>query len=283
MASLSVTMRRFGLNLVLLLIVLGLAGLVGWQLQQRAQPGQSTRLLPLTLADLNSIVVERQDEGVLSQLVLKRDGEQWSLVQPVLAEANPIKLRQLVTLLDEKVEASYPRANKDLTRYGLEPRQRMISFNGNELVLGDTNPVSNYRYILNGEQIQLVNETIYSLLTEAWVNFISLQLVPTTFQLTAVQLPAGFAESPQLVSAWKTAQAIRLDALDPQAINPDLQKVILSSTTQQGVTEHKELLILNLKDELVLGDVTKQVAYVLPISQAAQLFPAKTGLETAPK
>jgi hypothetical protein len=273
----SLSMRRLGLNLVLLLVVLGLAGLVGWQLQEREQQVQNARLLPLTLADLNSIVLERQNEEGTSTLELKREGEQWSLVQPVLAEANPIKVRQLATVLDEKVEASYPRTDKDLTRYGLEPRQLMVSFNSRQLVFGNTNPVSNNRYILNGEQIQLVNETIYNLLTEDWVNFIALQLIPTTWRLTAVQLPVGFADSPQLVSAWQTAQAIRVEVLDPQAISPDLQKVVLKTAT-----ESKELLILNLKDELVLADQAKQVVYVLPISQAAQLFPAKTGLETAP-
>lgn len=275
MASLS--MRRLGLNLVLLLMVLGLAGLVWWQLQQQEQQAQSARLLPLTFAEVNSILVERNLEGVASKLELKREGEQWYLAQPVVAEANAIKLRQLVTLLDEKVEASYNRANKDLNTYGLASRELSVSFNGHQLVFGDTNPVSNHRYILNGEQIQLVNETIYSLLKEDWVNFISLKLVPDTLQLTAVQLPKGFADSVQLVSAWKTAEAIRVEAFDVQQVSADQQKVIL-----KGTTEDKELLILNLKDELVLGDALKQVAYVLPISQAAALFPAKTGLETAP-
>lgn len=275
MASLS--MRRLGLNLVLLLMVLGLAGLVWWQLQQQEQQAQSARLLPLTFAEVNSILVERNLEGVASKLELKREGEQWYLAQPVVAEANAIKLRQLVTLLDEKVEASYNRANKDLNIYGLASRELSVSFNGHQLVFGDTNPVSNHRYILNGEQIQLVNETVYSLLKEDWVNFISLKLVPDTLQLTAVQLPKGFADSAQLVSAWKTAEAIRVEAFDVQQVSADQQKVIL-----KGTTEDKELLILNLKDELVLGDALKQVAYVLPISQAAALFPAKTGLETAP-
>lgn len=275
MASLS--MRRLGLNFVLLLMVLGLAGLVWWQLQQQEQQAQSARLLPLTFAEVNSILVERNLEGVASKLELKREGEQWYLAQPVVAEANAIKLRQLVTLLDEKVEASYNRANKDLNTYGLASRELSVSFNGHQLVFGDTNPVSNHRYILNGEQIQLVNETIYSLLKEDWVNFISLKLVPDTLQLTAVQLPKGFADSAQLVSAWKTAEAIRVEAFDVQQVSADQQKVIL-----KGTTEDKELLILNLKDELVLGDALKQVAYVLPISQAAALFPAKTGLETAP-
>lgn len=275
MASLS--MRRLDLNLVLLLMVLGLAGLVWWQLQQQEQQAQSARLLPLTFAEVNSILVERNLEGVASKLELKREGEQWYLAQPVVAEANAIKLRQLVTLLDEKVEASYNRANKDLNTYGLASRELSVSFNGHQLVFGDTNPVSNHRYILNGEQIQLVNETVYSLLKEDWVNFISLKLVPDTLQLTAVQLPKGFADSAQLVSAWKTAEAIRVEAFDVQQVSADQQKVIL-----KGTTEDKELLILNLKDELVLGDALKQVAYVLPISQAAALFPAKTGLETAP-
>lgn len=275
MASLS--MRRLGLNLVLLLMVLGLAGLVWWQLQQQEQQAQSARLLPLTFAEVNSILVERNLEGVASKLELKREGEQWYLAQPVVAEANAIKLRQLVTLLDEKVEASYNRANKDLNTYGLASRELSVSFNGHQLVFGNTNPVSNHRYILNGEQIQLVNETVYSLLKEDWVNFISLKLVPDTLQLTAVQLPKGFADSVQLVSAWKTAEAIRVEAFDVQQVSADQQKVIL-----KGTTEDKELLILNLKDELVLGDALKQVAYVLPISQAAALFPAKTGLETAP-
>lgn len=275
MASLS--MRRLGLNFVLLLMVLGLAGLVWWQLQQQEQQAQSARLLPLTFAEVNSILVERNLDGVASKLELKREGEQWYLAQPVVAEANAIKLRQLVTLLDEKVEASYNRANKDLNTYGLASRELSVSFNGHQLVFGDTNPVSNHRYILNGEQIQLVNETVYSLLKEDWVNFISLKLVPDTLQLTAVQLPKGFADSAQLVSAWKTAEAIRVEAFDVQQVSADQQKVIL-----KGTTEDKELLILNLKDELVLGDALKQVAYVLPISQAAALFPAKTGLETAP-
>lgn len=276
MASLS--RRRFGLNAFLLLMVLALAGLVGWQLQQQEQQAQSSRLLPLTLTEVSSILVERTVEGVASKLELKREGEQWFLAQPVVAEANAIKVRQLVTLLDEKVEASYPRANKDLKTYGLESSDLAVYFNGSKLVLGDTNPVSNHRYILNGEQLQLVNETVYHLLKEAWVNFMALKLVPNTLQLTAVQLPAGFADLPQLVSAWKNAEAIRIDAFDAPQISADRQKVLL-----KGATENKELLIVNLKDEIVLADTTKQVAYVLPISQAAQLFPAKTGLESAPK
>lgn len=273
-----VTLRRLGVNLGLLVLVLGLAGLVWWQLQQKEQALQSARVLPLSLSEVNSVVVERKQEGMDSKLVLKREGEQWQLVEPQQLAANPIKVRQLFTLLDEKVESSYPSAGKDLSAYGLNPAELSLSINGHQLVFGQTNPVSNNRYLLNAGQIQLVNEAVYSLLQEPWVNFVALQLVPDDFQLSAVQLPSGFAELPQLVSNWKNAEALRIDSFDPQKLTADLPRVVLT-----GSSGTRELVVVNLKEDIVLADPVKQLTYVLPISQAAQLFPAKTSLEPSTK
>ncbi|WP_298607931.1 DUF4340 domain-containing protein [uncultured Thiothrix sp.] len=274
----SVSMRRLAVNILLLWLVAGLAGLVWWQLQQKEQIAQSTRLLPLSLAEVNSVVVERKQAGFETKLELKRTGEQWQVLQPQKIAANPVKVRQLFTLLDEKVESSYDSAGKDLAAYGLEPAELTVSINGYKLVLGNTNPVSNNRYILNAGKIQLVNEAVYSLLQENWANFVALKLVPESFNLTAVQLPESFAALPQLVSNWKNAEAIRVEAFDPQKLTPEMQSLVL-----KGATETRKLTIVNLKDEIVLADLAKQLAYVLPISEAAQLFPAKTGLEPAPK
>lgn len=273
-----ISMRRLGVNFLLLMLVVGLASLVGWQLQQKKQVTQNSRLLPLSLAEVNSVVVERRQDGLDAQLEFKREGDQWRLVQPQQIAANPVKVRQLFTLLDEKVESSYPSAGKDLSAYGLDPAELSLSINGYKLVLGNTNPVSNNRYILNAGQIQLVNEAVYSLLQEAWVNFVSLTVIPAPFNLTAVQLPESFAELPQLVSNWKNAEAIRVEAFDLQKLRPEMQKLVL-----KGATETRELVIVKLSDEIVLADPTKQLAYVLPISQATALFPTKTSLESAPK
>lgn len=273
-----ISMRLLGVNFLLLMLVVGLASLVGWQLQQKKQVTQNSRLLPLSLAEVNSVVVERRQDGLDAQLEFKREGDQWRLVQPQQIAANPVKVRQLFTLLDEKVESSYPSAGKDLSAYGLDPAELSLSINGYKLVLGNTNPVSNNRYILNAGQIQLVNEAVYSLLQEAWVNFVSLTVIPAPFNLTAVQLPESFAELPQLVSNWKNAEAIRVEAFDLQKLRPEMQKLVL-----KGATETRELVIVKLSDEIVLADPTKQLAYVLPISQATVLFPTKTSLESAPK
>lgn len=273
-----VTLRRLGVNLGLLVLVLGLAGLVWWQLQQKEQALQSARVLLLSLSEVNSVVVERKQEGIDSKLVLKREGEQWQLVEPQQLAANPVKVRQLFTLLDEKVESSYPSAGKDLSAYGLNPAELSLSINGHQLVFGQTNPVSNNRYLLNAGQIQLVNEAVYSLLQEPWVNFVALQLVPDDFQLSAVQLPSGFAELPQLVSNWKNAEALRIDSFDPQKLTADLPRVVLT-----GSSGTRALVVVNLKEDIVLADPVKQLTYVLPISQAAQLFPAKTSLEPSTK
>lgn len=273
-----VSMRRLVVNLFLSVLLVGLAGLVWWQLQQKEQQAQSSRLLPLSLADVNSVVVEYQQEGGETKLELKREGEYWQLLQPQQIDANPLKVRQLFTLLDETVESSYPSAGKDLSAYGLDPAELSLSINGYKLVLGNTNPVSNNRYILNAGQIQLVNETVYSLLQETWVNFVSLKLVPESFKLNAVQLPEGFTELPSLLSHWKNAEAIRVEAFDPQKLTPKMQKLVL-----KGATETRELVIVKLTDEIILADPTRQLAYVLPISQATALFPTKTSLESVPK
>lgn len=273
-----VSMRRLVVNLFLSVLLVGLAGLVWWQLQQKEQQAQSSRLLPLSLADVNSVVVEYQQEGGETKLELKREGEYWQLLQPQQIDANPLKVRQLFTLLDETVESSYPSAGKDLSAYGLDPAELSLSINGYKLVLGNTNPVSNNRYILNAGQIQLVNETVYSLLQETWVNFVSLKLVPESFKLNAVQLPEGFTELPSLLSHWKNAEAIRVEAFDPQQLTPKMQRLVL-----KGATETRELVIVKLTDEIILADPTRQLAYVLPISQATALFPTKTSLESVPK
>lgn len=273
-----VSMRRLVVNLFLSVLLVGLAGLVWWQLQQKEQQAQSSRLLPLSLADVNSVVVEYQQEGGETKLELKREGEYWQLLQPQQIDANPLKVRQLFTLLDETVESSYASAGKDLSAYGLDPAELSLSINGYKLVLGNTNPVSNNRYILNAGQIQLVNETVYSLLQEAWVNFVSLKLVPESFKLNAVQLPEGFTELPSLLSHWKNAEAIRVEAFDPQQLTPKMQRLVL-----KGATETRELVIVKLTDEIILADPTRQLAYVLPISQATALFPTKTSLESVPK
>lgn len=98
----------------------------------------------------------------------KGENRQWQITQPVQHEADEVdkdKVRLLFTVLTDPVLSSYDAAGKDLEKYGLGKDSMSISFNGVKLILGDFNPISNARYILKGDKIYLINETISGMIS----------------------------------------------------------------------------------------------------------------------
>ncbi|KAG1707549.1 hypothetical protein GQR58_003222 [Nymphon striatum] len=92
------------------------------------------------------------------------ENREWKITQPVQIDADKSKVRLLFTLLTDPVSSSYDVAGKDLAKFGLDKDDTSISFNGVKLILGDLNQVSQTRYILKGDKIYLIVETVTGLL-----------------------------------------------------------------------------------------------------------------------
>jgi len=152
--------KRLLQNLALLAVVTALVFFV-------ATRKEDARDLHATLYDKS--IGEEATEIVIhlegqDNVVLRNENDIWKVVEPTQFVADKDKVRHLFTLLSENADASYDIAGRDLASYGLDQDRLSVSFNGVKLIFGKLNEVSLKRYILKGDKMYLVAETVSGLL-----------------------------------------------------------------------------------------------------------------------
>ena len=133
-----------------------------WVKKPSTENHASTTLYDKSIGDTVSeikIQVKGRDE-----ILLKSDKNEWKVVQPIQLKADKEQVQLLFTLLSENAETRYAAAGKDLSKFGLAEELISVSFNQTKFVFGDYNTVSQKRYILKGDTIYLVSETVSGLL-----------------------------------------------------------------------------------------------------------------------
>lgn len=162
---------RFRLNGLLLLVVCGLGGLAWWFATE--QQSRADLLFSGDVASINLLTLERpEDASGVKKIRFEKKGGGWLMVAPDQHQANPIRIRQLFTFINEPVAAIYDSAGRDLVQYGLQPERLIVRFNDQQFVLGAINTVSGNRYVLHDSKIKLVSEAIYGLATGSWEAFV---------------------------------------------------------------------------------------------------------------
>lgn len=93
-------------------------------------------------------------------IVLQSEGKIWKVTQPEAFTADTEKVRLLFTLLSENADSSYSIEGRDLAQYGLDADNLSIQFNQVKLIFGKYNDVTQQRYVLKGDHMYLISETI---------------------------------------------------------------------------------------------------------------------------
>lgn len=167
------TNKRFFLNLVLLLIVLGLVWFVYHQMHSSKRA--DTLYDDAMGSEIISITVFHQKDplntGSAPTLEMQKNDGKWQITKPIYAEVDANKIKHLLTLLSERVDARYPVKGNNLAAFGLDQEKLSVSFNGVKLQFGTTNPVSHKRYLRKGDSIYLVDETVQGLLRSGTTGF----------------------------------------------------------------------------------------------------------------
>ena len=173
----SVIKRRWRINFLLFLLFCALLCIVLFQ--DRWQGGHTERLLKVDLSTITQVAIERYPDSLQAeQLFLKREMDDWyihgehSAEQPI--QVNSLRMRQLLTLLQEPVIRQYAVEDLDLARYVLNPGYVRLTFDYRQaskikqerLLLGMSHPVSGLRYVLHDTQVKLVNEAVFALLMD---------------------------------------------------------------------------------------------------------------------
>jgi len=156
----SANKNRLFLNLILLVVV---GSLIAFVATRKEDTGDLYKTLyDQSIGDeANELVIHVEGQ---QDVVIKREDTVWTVTQPNEFIADKEKVRQLFTLLSENAESSYDIKGKDLASYGLDKDQLSISFNGVKMIFGKRNEITQTRYILKGNKMYLIAETVSGLM-----------------------------------------------------------------------------------------------------------------------
>ncbi len=168
----SPTCKRLIQNLILLSIVAALAAFI--MMRDDDTKKLYSTLYDKSIGDEATEIVIHADGA--ENVVLKNIEGQWKVTKPAQFDADKEKVRHLFTLLSENADTSYDIADKNLADFGLDKDKLSVSFNGVKLVFGDYNEVSQKRYVLKGDKMYLISETVSGLLESGADSFKPLEI-----------------------------------------------------------------------------------------------------------
>jgi len=152
--------RMKGWTRVNLLLAVLAAMLLALELWSPPPPEQRV-LTDLALGNFAELRVERADR---LEIALRRDDSGWRLVYPHEAAALSGRVEQLLAIARAPVQGSYP-ARDGLGQYGLDDPQAVLQLGATRLAFGDRDPSQQLRYVLVGDEVRVIDDVYFNLLT----------------------------------------------------------------------------------------------------------------------
>jgi hypothetical protein len=174
------------LNLALAGIAIGL-GLLTWFRPGLEPPAAPLPITALNPEQINHIQVSRLQRP---QLVFTRQADDWLLAGDPPLPASPFQVHSLLALLQARTERQYPADTLDLQELGLNPPQASIILDDSTtLLIGNTQPLDNMRYVQYGTTVYLVDDRYQHLINASRTNFIERRLLDEDAVISRLTLP----------------------------------------------------------------------------------------------
>lgn len=154
--------RPILINTSLLALVLVLAALV-WFGHGQQDEVLDTPLTGLTPDQVTLIAIENHSGPAIR---LERTSSGWMMQQPSAAKANDARIADLLAITEARGIRSF-KAPSDLTEFGLNPPQAVLTLNRTRIEMGTLHPINQRRYMRVGDQIHLINDRFPHLLQAA--------------------------------------------------------------------------------------------------------------------
>jgi hypothetical protein len=284
---------RLWLNLGLLLLLAGLIALAVYEPGIEAPP-TGAAITPLTADAITRIHIERRDQPTFT---LEKKAGVWRIAPQGWA-ADAARLNALRDLVQEKSLQRLPAS--DLGRYGLEKPELIVTLNDTRIAFGDTDPISNNRYIMTSDAVHLVADLHYPGFNSSAASFAEPRLLHEDARVTKLALPdltltrddkgnytiqppreKLSADAPQqLVDEWRNARALWVEADQVNPANQDARPQDRARITLEGAPE-LEYHIISREPDFVLAHPDLKLRYHFSAEQAQRLLelPATQALE----
>jgi hypothetical protein len=171
------------LNLLLLVIVIGLAFII----YNSEQP--DNQLQRLTTIDANTVEDIHIQHNTNSTRLSRLNQDRWSIIEPVIIEANNFRLSSLLKLINAPVHSQYSTDEIDLSAVGLNNSSTRIHFDDTEIIFGVINPATNLRYVMMGGSVFTIEDVFYPLISSHFGTLVSFDLLPDASVIEKLVLP----------------------------------------------------------------------------------------------
>jgi hypothetical protein len=175
------TRRLVNLLLIAAVVAAAVALLTG-----RERPQTRATLTSMDPASIHRITVERQRQPTLR--FVREDGN-WRMTAPVTAEAHHARINAILHLLQTSSQDRIDAAGADLHTLNLDPAPLTVRLDDAVFLLGGTDPVARLRYVLYGDTVYLVKDSLFYQLTQPAAFFVSTQLLPGSAVITRITYP----------------------------------------------------------------------------------------------
>jgi hypothetical protein len=174
------------LNLAMAGIAIGL-GLTAWFRPGLEPPETPQPVTTLNPGEVNHIQISRLQRPMLT---FRRQADDWLLAGDPPLPASPFQLNALLAILQATAERRYPADALDLRELGLDPPQATVVLNDRTtLLIGNTEPLDNLRYLQYGATVYLVADRYQHLINADQTNFIERRLLDAGAGITRLTLP----------------------------------------------------------------------------------------------
>jgi hypothetical protein len=174
------------INLALAGIAIGL-GLLAWFRPGLESPATPQPITTLSPEQIQHIQVSRQQRPALE---ITRQGNAWQLAGDPPLSASPFQVQAMLALLQARTERHYPADTLDLRELGLDPPQASIVLDDSTtLLIGNTEPLDNMRYVQFGATVYLVEDRYQHLINANRTNFVERRLLDRDAVITRLTLP----------------------------------------------------------------------------------------------
>lgn len=253
---------RWLLNLLLLLVVAGLAALA--YLRPGLDTGETADTLSQRLPEqIQQLQIERPGRDVIT---IARTVDGWQLTTPITLPANRFRIEPLLQLVRAVKHSSFLVVDDALAQYGLAEPTVWLSIDGERYAFGGLEPLNGYRYVMHGAEVHLLTDRIYHYLLMSPYDFVSPQLLPPAVELVEARVATHEVRDGLQLEGWREMQARRVSAYSEFVDDAEQLVFVLSDETLLQVD------ILQREPEFVLGVRDRQVRYHFTEAAGEQLM-----------
>jgi hypothetical protein len=148
--------KRWLINLILLLLVAGIAVFLYTRPQQEEQKEKSHELSALKLAEFSSLRIEFPTKA---PVIFEKKNGYWYMQQPYQARADQTMVQRILSIVAATSKEKFPAS--DLGQFGLDNPELKVKMGNEEFLFGTHNPVSGEQYVAYKDAIYMV-EPFYS-------------------------------------------------------------------------------------------------------------------------